>query len=120
VRLLLDAHYSPAIAEQLRERGHDVVAATERDELRALSDVELLAVAATERRALVTNNAADFVPLIRRAAEAGAHHSGLVLTSDRTLPRSTRAIGRHVRALEKLLRAHPADDGLADASVWLG
>jgi len=30
VRLLLDEHYSPAIALQLRERGYDVVAVTER------------------------------------------------------------------------------------------
>lgn len=120
MKLLLDAHYSPAIAEQLRKRGHDVVAAGERPDLRALSDAELLVRAVAERRALVTNNAADFVPLIQRVAEVGDHHFGLVLTSDRTFPRSTRAIGRHVRALEHLLRAHPADDGFADTSVWLG
>jgi hypothetical protein len=57
VKLLLDAHYSPAIAEQLRAR---------------------------------------------------------------TLPRSARAIGRHVRALEKLLSAHPDADALADTTVWIG
>jgi predicted nuclease of predicted toxin-antitoxin system len=119
VKLLLDAHYSPAIAEQLRKRGHDVVAAGERAEL-PLPDDQLLAAATAEQRALVTNNAADFIPLIQQAAETGTRHYGLVLTSDRTLPRSIRAIGRHVRALEKLLHAHPADDGLADSSVWLG
>jgi predicted nuclease of predicted toxin-antitoxin system len=120
VKLLLDAHYSPAITEQLRSRGHDVIAVDERPELRVASDAELLAVAADERRALVTNNAADVVPLIQRAEEAGARHSGLVLTSDRSLPRSTRAIGRHVRALESLLRAHPTNDGFAGRSTWLG
>lgn len=120
MRLLLDAHYSPAIAEQLRARGHDVVAAGERDDLRALPDDQLLAVATTEQRALLTNNVADFVRLIQRAAETGTRHFGLVLTSDRTLPRSTRAIGRHVRALEALLQARPAADGLADATIWLG
>lgn len=120
MRLLLDAHYSPAIAEQLRERGHDVSSAGERDDLRSLPDDQLLGVAIAEQRALVTNNAADFVPLIQRAVETGMHHYGLVLTSDRTLPRSTRAIGRHVRALEALLRAHPSDDGLVGTTVWLG
>jgi predicted nuclease of predicted toxin-antitoxin system len=120
VKLLLDAHYSPAIAEQFRARSHDVVAAGERDELRAMPDDQLLAAAITEQRALVTNNVADFVPLIQRAAETGTRHFGLVLTRDRTLPRSTRAIGRHVRAVEALLRTHPADDGLADATTWLG
>lgn len=120
MRLLLDAHYSPAIAEQLRARGHDLVAAGERDDLRALPDDQLLAVATTEQRALVSNNIADFVPLIQRAAGTGNRHFGLVLTSDRTLPRSTRAIGRHVRALQALLQGHPAADGLADVTIWLG
>jgi predicted nuclease of predicted toxin-antitoxin system len=120
VKLLLDAHYSPAIAEQLRARGHDVVAAGDQDELRALPDDQLLAAATAEQRALVTNNVADFVPLIQRAAETGTRHFGLVLTSDRTLPRSARAIGRHVRALEKLLSAHPDADALADTTVWIG
>ena len=119
MKLLLDVHYSPAIAEQLRKRGHDVVAAAGDDVLRRLSDHELLATAVAEQRALLTNDAADFVPLVQQAAEAGDRHYGLVLTSDRAFPRSTGAIGRLVGALEALLAAHPAVDALADATAWL-
>ncbi len=38
VRLLLDEMFSPAIAAELHERGHDVIAAADR--LRARSDEE--------------------------------------------------------------------------------
>jgi uncharacterized protein with PIN domain len=42
VKLLLDEHYSPAIARQLRILGHDVVAVAERADLVSLSDDGLL------------------------------------------------------------------------------
>lgn len=42
MRLLLNEHYRREIAQQLRARGHDVVAVDERDDLRGLTDAELL------------------------------------------------------------------------------
>jgi predicted nuclease of predicted toxin-antitoxin system len=55
VKLLLDEMLSPGIAEQLRERGHDVqaIAASEHAEL---DDPEVLDIARSQRRAVVTNN----------------------------------------------------------------
>jgi predicted nuclease of predicted toxin-antitoxin system len=114
VRLLLDAHYSPKVAEQLTARGHDAVAAAADTTLRRLPDRELFAYAVAERRALVTNDVADFIPLAQQAAAAGEHHCGLVLTSDRSLPRSKRGIGRLVRALDGL------GDVPGDSVLWLG
>jgi hypothetical protein len=114
VRLLLDAHYSPKVAEQLSARGHDVMAAVADEDLRQLPDRELFAYAVTERRVLVTNDVADFIALAQQAAAAGEHHFGLVFTSDRSLPRSKGGIGRLVRALDEL------GDVAADATVWLG
>ena len=119
MRLLLDEHFSPEIARQLRRRRHDVVAARDRPDLRALSDAELLAAAVVERRAIVTENVVDFVELHRVAIATQARHCGLVFTSSRTFPRSSRAIGRLVRALDALLDAHRTDDALESQTWWL-
>ena len=119
MKLLLDEHFSPEIARQLRERGHDVVAARERAELHGLSDRDLLAVASGEDRAVVTENVADFVELHRQSVVGGERHAGLVFTSPRQFPRSRRAIGRLVRALETLLSASPETDALRDQVRWL-
>ena len=116
MRLLLDEHYSPKIAAELRKRGHDVVSAAERGDLR---DRELWNLASAERRALVTENVADFMPLVREAAAAGERHFGVVFTSPRSLPRSLGTIGAYVKRLDGFLREHSALDALADKVHWL-
>ena len=119
MRLALDHHYSRKIAEQLRERGFDVVACVER-EWQRLSDDALLSVCATERRALMTNNVADFVRLAREWQAQGRTHAGLVFTSDASLSRARSSIGVSVEALARLMVAHPGDDGFVDRVGWLG
>ncbi|MGI8461503.1 MAG: DUF5615 family PIN-like protein [Solirubrobacterales bacterium] len=119
MRLLLDEHYSLEIALTLRDRGHDVTAALEAG-LSGCSDEDLLAAAAGELRALLTNNARHFVPLARRWAAAGRQHYGLLFTSDESMPRSKGTIGRYVDTLEALLREHPDDAALVDQARWLG
>ena len=70
MKLALDNRYSPRIATQLRERGHDVVAAIEQG-WETEGDEALLELCHQQRRALVTNNVADFIIIARRwAAEA--------------------------------------------------
>lgn len=119
MRLLLDEHYSPILAQQLRAAGHDVVSVQERDDLRSLSDRELLIRAAFERRAFMTEDVGDFVPLVREAAAVGDRHFGLVLTPSRSLPRGKEGIGVVIRRLGDFLAEHPADDALADQVAWL-
>lgn len=110
MRLLVDEMYPPAIAEQLRRRGHDVVAVAERVELRSLSDPAVIAAAQPERRAVVTENVADFVPLANVADERGEPHHGLVLVDPASYPRGhRRTIGRMVTELARLLNDHPSD-----------
>ena len=119
MRVLLDEHFSPEIARQLRDRGHDAVAVREQSGIRGLSDREVLALATTQRRAVVTENVADFIELHRAAVITHTSHFGLIFTSPRQFPRTRRAIGRLVRALEALLAAYPMTDGLRDQTWWL-
>jgi len=119
MKLLLDEHFSPEIARQLRDRGHDAVAVRDLVEVRGLSDAEVLSLATGQRRAIVTENVADFVELHRAAIITRSTHFGLVFTSPRQFPRTRRAIGRLVRALEALLTTHPSADALRDQTWWL-
>jgi predicted nuclease of predicted toxin-antitoxin system len=119
VKLLLDEHFSPKIASQLRRRRHDVVAARALPALHGLSDADLLAHAASEKRVLVTENVADFAELHRAAVTTGRRHYGVVFTSPRQFPRTTRAIGRLVRALDVLLDSQRADNSLESQTWWL-
>jgi len=116
LRLILDEMYSPAIAQQLRRRGHDVEAITERPDLRAMPDDEVFAAAQTEGRTVVTENIADFIRASHAWEERDRPHHGLVLVDPRTFPRGSAAtLGRMVTALEALL----ADRSTADSgSVW--
>jgi predicted nuclease of predicted toxin-antitoxin system len=119
VRLLLDEHYSRILAERLRAAGHDVVSVQERDDLRGASDRKLLGRAAAERRALMTEDVGDFVPLVREAAAVGDRHFGVLITARSSLPRRRGAIGVFIRRLDSFLREHPDDDAFADQTVWL-
>ena len=119
MRLLLDEHFSPGVAAELRRRRHDVVAARSDRNLHGLADAQLLAWATAQRRALVTENVADFAELHRSAVVSGDRHFGIVFTSARRFPRAERAIGRLVAALDALCDANPADDALLNQTWWL-
>jgi hypothetical protein len=119
LRLLLDEHYSPLIAEQLRELGHDVVAVVERPDLAGRQDAELLSLMAAERRAILTENWGDFQRELQNASAVGLTHYGVVFTSGSQLPRGKNTIGLYVRVLNDFLNRHPADDALLDSYRWL-
>ncbi len=118
MKLLLDVHFSPAIGEQLRERGHDVIAAVEDPELRQVDDERLLECAVQDARALLTNDAKDFVPLAGEWERSGREHFGLVLTSDRSMPRTRAGIGQLVVVLNTLMSQHPTLGALHHQIVW--
>lgn len=118
MRLLLDAHFSSLIAEQLSRRGHDVIAAAADPVLRQLPDERLLEVAVRERRALLSNDAKDLVPIAAEWARSGRDHHGLLLTSDRSMPRDRSAIGRFVIALDRLMSENPDENALMNQVLW--
>jgi predicted nuclease of predicted toxin-antitoxin system len=104
-RLLLDEMLSPAIAEQLRAKGHDAQAVAADPGLMGLSDEELLIGAAEAGRSLVTANIKDFVPLDTRYRAAGRSHAGLILLSSKTFPQDRAFVAVVIGALSALLSA---------------
>ena len=119
MRLVLDELYSNRIAVELRERGHDVVSITERPELQGAADRDLLALMAVEKRAILTENWADFAREMENVLAAGNEHYGVVFTSRRRLPRSRDTIGLYVQVLDDFLRRHPSEDALRNSYRWL-
>lgn len=117
MKLLLDEMFPPAAAEQLRERGHDVVAVIERDGLPGTEDRELFEIAQGEERALVTENVPDFIRLDRAWREAGREHYGIVFGSR---PRGThdRIVGWLVRTLDRFMEDRPGTEA-ASLVTWL-
>lgn len=103
-RLLLDEMLTMKIALQLRERGHDVYAITERPHLVSLSDDQVLALGEAEGRALVTANIGDFATLDARWADSGREHGGIVSVATSAFPQDRSLIGALVTALDAAAR----------------
>jgi predicted nuclease of predicted toxin-antitoxin system len=118
VKLLLDDHYPLLIAKGSRERGHDVVAASEQGWHEA-EDESLLALCVDDQRAILTNNVKDFAGIAHRWAMQGRSHHGMVFTSDSSRPRGRNAVGRYVDDLHALLATHQEIDGFVDRIHWL-
>jgi hypothetical protein len=118
VRLALDHHYPQAVAKELRNRDHDVITALERD-WGAWDDEPLLVACTVDRRALLTNSVRDFAPLARQWAADGRAHSGLIFSSDSSMPRTRANVGAFVEALDGLLRDHPGENDFDDRIHWL-
>jgi predicted nuclease of predicted toxin-antitoxin system len=109
VKLLLDEMYPPAVAEQLRVRGHDVVSVHDPDyrRLEGAADEELYTAAIAENRALATENVPDFHRLESAALARGEARAVLVYTSNRQFPRGEPGTtGRLVEALHILMTEH--------------
>lgn len=111
MKLLLDEMYAPAVAEQLRARGHDVISVHDPSyqRLEGEPDAEVFAVAAAEGRTLVTEDVAGFRRLEAEALARGEQPPGLIFTTNRQFPRGDPAtIGRLVLSLESLLEQQQA------------
>lgn len=119
MRLLLDEQLDKAFAEQLRGKGHDVLAATEEPSLVGLGDEALLEWAIAERRVIVTYDIRHFMPLVAYRVTTQRPFWGLVFVSPKNFPQGKRHFGQLLRALEALLAAHLTEDALQERYVWL-
>jgi hypothetical protein len=101
--LLLDEMFSAVIADQLRAKGHDVLAVVADPALSGLADEQILTHATATGRALISVNIKDFMPLDARCRAASQTHCGLVLVSVKAFPQDRTYTGAIVSALSALL-----------------
>ena len=76
--------------------------------------------AGAEARVIVTTNVRDVFRVLWKAADAGEPQAGVVLTSDRGLPRHAAGLDALEAALEAALAAYPDEWALANRVVRIG
>lgn len=118
MRLLLDAHISPAVARELRRREVDAVAVSEwlGGNFRTAPDEQLLAAALSDERVLVTYDLRSIPILLREWTETRQRHGGVVLVDERTIQPNDP--GGLVRALCALVERTRGTDWL-DRVIFL-
>jgi predicted nuclease of predicted toxin-antitoxin system len=117
VKLLLDEMFSPAIADHLRQSGHDVVAVKERPDLVQRADSYVFDAAQAEGRVVVTENVRDFRQIAQEESGGRPSHAGVIFTTERAFFRGSRgAIGRLVEALAVVVGS---DQPMEGVEVWL-
>jgi hypothetical protein len=105
LRAILDEMFSPILAAQLVERGHDVVAVKALPRLIKTPDDELLVEATAQRRILVTRNIKDFEPIADAWQGLGHTHAGLIYLTSTTFPADASFLGAAVRSLTAAAQA---------------
>jgi hypothetical protein len=116
-RLLLDEMFAPAVAQALRDLGHDVAAVAERPELRALTDSDIFRAAIEQGRWLLTENVKDFRPILLQTMQTETLAVGVLFTSSRAFPRSRKNPGPLVHAVHAWLVTGPPEPPVTED--WL-
>lgn len=116
MKALLDEQLSVEIARELRGRGADVDAVTERPELIGASDEHLMEQAMQEDRAVITNNLRHFRPIAAHRLAQGRQHAGLILLPSNRA-RNRGATGALADPIGAVMRAHP--DGIPGTEHWI-
>jgi len=113
--LLLGAHLSGrAIGRALRERGHDIKSLDAEKDFEGLRDEDVLELAISENRVLITANVADFLPLLTTLIGSGRSHPGCIL-----IPKSFRNedFGPLISAIDRELQEVSPDEW-TDRIAW--
>ncbi len=111
LRLLLDEHLSPDVADGLRGRERNLIVhalnAWENGNFLGLDDAAILREAAAQALTLVTYDRRTIPPLLKEWAESGQFHGGVIFVDEKTIPPSD--VGGLVKALAVLAK---------DGSEW--
>ena len=111
LKLLLDEHLSPEVAEGLHHKCKTLTvhgfAEWEGGRFLGLADEAILEEAAAQKLTLVTYDLKTIPPLLKTWMEAGHDHGGVIFVDNRTIPSSD--CGGLIRALQQLSQ---------DAAKW--
>jgi predicted nuclease of predicted toxin-antitoxin system len=113
LKLLLDEMYPPALAEALRADGIEAFTVVERG-LGGRSDSDVLAAAAEEGYALLTQNVADFARISAERLTAGEHHAGVLIALSSRFSRRPTGISKIAAVIRVLV-----EEDLGDRLVYL-
>ena len=106
LKLLLDEHISPGVADGLKRRHRPLVvhwmAEWENGNFLGQDDSPCLLEAAAQRLTLVTYDRRTIPPLLKTWAEEGRRHGGVIFVDEKTI--SPADIGTLVLALSKLFK----------------
>ena len=107
LRLLLDEHISPKVAEGLRRRDSSVVvhamANWEQGNFLGRDDDACLTEAARQRLTLVTYDRRTIPLLLKTWADSGRSHGGVIFVDEKTIAPSD--VGGLVQALHRLYKS---------------
>jgi hypothetical protein len=106
LKLLLDEHISPSVAEGLRKRHKSITvySMTEWQGGRFLGvpDDALLEEAAAQKLTLVTSDRKTIPPMLKTWAEVGHDHGGVIFVDERTIVSSE--FGGLIRAIQAIAK----------------
>ena len=105
VRLYLDQHIKLQLADDLRERGYDVLT-TQEAELETAPDDVQLEFATQQDRTLLTYNIRDFAPLHEEWTTVGRMHAGIIVSQQL----GGREYGFLLNRMRRLLNHFTADE----------
>ncbi len=107
LKLLLDEHISPAVAEGLRRRNRSLtvlcMATWEQGEFLGQQDAVCLQQVVAQGLTLVTYDRRTIPPALKVWAEEGRKHGGMIFVDEKTI--SPADIGGLMRALSELARS---------------
>jgi hypothetical protein len=106
LKLLLDEHISPTVAEGLRSRHRSLtvhcMAEWEQGQFLGQDDSAILEHAALKKLTLVTYDRRTIPPLLKSWAEEWRTHGGIIFVDEKTVAPSD--LGGQVRAISNLVR----------------
>jgi len=106
LKLVLDEHISPTVAEGLRRRHRSLTvhctAEWEQGQFVGQDDSAILEPAALKKVSLVTYDRRTIPPLLKSWAEEGRNHGGIIFIDEKTIAPSD--LGGQVRAISNLVR----------------